>query len=125
MLNEILLGGGIAIISGGVGFLISKKITSSQFDIYVEQAKAKAKAIENEAEMLLNRSNLKAQEIEMGARRNYEEATERAKRDLSDREEARQLYTWLVARLEEISSPSPYHERKLNDFRNKLANQEW
>ncbi len=81
------MGGGIATISGVVGFLISKKLTASHFDIYTEQAKAKAKAIENEAELLLNRSNLKVQEIEHNARRNYDEAAERAKRDLSDREE--------------------------------------
>ena len=86
MLNEILLGGGIATLSGVIGFFISKKITSSQFDIYVEQAKAKARAIENEAEMLLQRSTIKSQEIELEAKKHYEEALERARRDLSDRE---------------------------------------
>ncbi len=88
MLNEILLGGGIATLSGVIGFFISKKITSSQFDIYVEQAKAKARAIENEAEMLLQRSTIKSQEIELEAKKHYEEALERARRDLSDREAA-------------------------------------
>jgi ribonuclease Y len=86
MLNEILLGGGIATLSGVVGFFISKKITSSHFDIYVEQAKAKAKAIENEAELLLHRSNLKSQEIELEAQKHYDDALSRAKRDLSERE---------------------------------------
>ena len=88
MLNEILLGGGIATLSGVIGFFISKKITSSQFDIYVEQAKAKARAIENEAEMLLQRSTIKSQEIELEAKKHYEEALDRARRDLSDREAA-------------------------------------
>ena len=86
MLNEVLLGGGIATLSGVVGFFISRKITSSHFDIYVEQAKAKAKAIENEAQMLLQRSTIKSQEIELEAKKHYEEALDRAKRDLSDRE---------------------------------------
>ena len=88
MLNEVLLGSGIATLSGVVGFFISKKITSSHFDIYLEQAKAKAKAIENEAEMLLQRSNIKSQEIELEAKRQYDNALERAKRDLSEREAA-------------------------------------
>ncbi len=87
MLNEILLGGGIATLSGVVGFFISKKISNAHFDIYVEQAKAKAKAIENEAEMMLHRSNLKSQEIELEAKKQCEEASDRAKRDLADREE--------------------------------------
>ncbi len=86
MLNEILLGGGIATLSGVVGFLISKKITSSNFEIYVEQAKAKAKAIENEAEMILHRTNLRSQEMELKSKKHYDEAADLAKRDLSERE---------------------------------------
>ena len=87
MLNEILIGGGIATVSGVVGFFISKKITSANFDIYTDQAKAKAKAIENEAHVLLQKSNLKAQEIELEATRHYEDAKERAKADLHQRED--------------------------------------
>ena len=87
MLNEILLGGSIATISGVVGFFISKKITSANFDIYTDQAKAKSKAIENEAHVLLQKSNLKAQEIELEATRHYESAKDRAKTDLHQRED--------------------------------------
>ena len=53
MLNEVLSGSSAAVISGLVGFFISKKITSANFDIYVEKAKAQASAIENEAQLLL------------------------------------------------------------------------
>ena len=67
MLNEILLGGSISTISGLVGFFISKKITSANFDIYIDQAKAKAGAIENEAQNLLQKSTLKSKEIELEA----------------------------------------------------------
>ena len=87
MLNEILIGGTIATISGLSGFLISRKISSANFDIYVEHAKAKAKAIENEAEVLLEKSNLKARELELEAIKNYESSKERAKADLKQREE--------------------------------------
>ncbi len=86
MLNELLLGGGISTLSGIVGFLISKKINNANFEIYVQQAKAKAKAIENEAEIVLQKSNIKAQEIELNASRRYEEASQKAQKDLSDRE---------------------------------------
>ena len=53
----------MAILSGVVGFFISRKISNANFDIYVEQARSKAKAIESEAELLLHKANLKSQEI--------------------------------------------------------------
>jgi len=87
MLNEILLGGGIATVSGVVGFFISKKITSANFDIYVEQAQAKAKAVENEVQTLLERSHLKAKEIELDAKKEFESAKARAKADFRQRED--------------------------------------
>jgi ribonuclease Y len=87
MLNEILLGGGIATVSGVVGFFISKKITSANFDIYVQQAYAKAKAIENEAQTLLERAHLKSREIELEAKKEFESAKSRAKADLHQRED--------------------------------------
>ncbi|WP_457744773.1 ribonuclease Y [Sulfurimonas sp.] len=87
MLNEILLGGGTAIVSGVVGFFISKKITSANFDIYVEQAIAKAKAIDNEAQTLLERSRLKSKEIELDAQQLFDSAKDRARADFSQRED--------------------------------------
>ena len=50
----------ISAISAIVGFIISKKIDNAKFDIYVEQAKAKAKVIELEAENLLESAKLRA-----------------------------------------------------------------
>ncbi len=88
MLNEILLGGGIATVSGVVGFFISKKITGANFDIYVEQAQAKAKAIENEAQTLLERAHLKSREIELEAKKEFDSAKSRAKADMHQREDA-------------------------------------
>lgn len=87
MLNEILLGGGIATFSGVVGFFISKKITSANFDIYVEQAKAKSNVIENEAQTLLERAHLKASAIKQEAKNEFENAKEKAKADLRQRED--------------------------------------
>ncbi|RLD40977.1 MAG: ribonuclease Y, partial [Bacteroidetes bacterium] len=87
MLNMILLGGGIATVSGVIGFFISKKLTSANFEVYTDQAKAKAKAIENEAQTLLERAHNKSREIELEAKKQYESAKERAKANLHQRED--------------------------------------
>ncbi|MEA1917718.1 MAG: ribonuclease Y [Campylobacterota bacterium] len=87
MLNEILLGGGTAIVSGVVGFFISKKLTNANFEIYTQQATAKANVIENEAETLLERARMKAGQIELDAKKEFDSAKERAKADLSQRED--------------------------------------
>jgi len=87
MLNEILLGGGIATVSGVIGFFISKKLTGANFDVYTDQAKAKAKAIENEAQTLLERAHIKSREIELEATKQYESAKERAKANLHQKED--------------------------------------
>lgn len=87
MLTELLLGGFIATVGGVIGFFISKKITSANFNIFVDQAKAKASVIEHEAENILNKSNLKAQEIELKATRQYENAKNKAKNDMRKRED--------------------------------------
>ena len=86
MISEILLGGGIATLSGAAGFFVSKKLSSAHFLLYTDQAKAKASAIEQEAEILLERANLKAKEIEIQAQKEYSEAKEKALNDLSKRE---------------------------------------
>jgi len=88
MLNEILLGGGTAIVSGVVGFFISRKLTSANFEVYVQQAQAKARAIENEAQTLLERAHFKAENILHDAQKEFESAKHRAKADLSQREDA-------------------------------------
>lgn len=87
MLDELLVGGGVATLSGLVGFLISKKISSTQFDLYLEQAKAKAKAIENEAQLMLERTTLRVSELEKEAQKKYDEVYEHVKRDLGDQEQ--------------------------------------
>ncbi len=73
MLIEIAFGGVVAAAGGAVGFLIAKKIQQANYDIFIAQAKAKAKAIENEANILLQNAKLKSKEIESEAERKYEE----------------------------------------------------
>ena len=87
MLNEILIGGSVATISGLFGFFISKKITHANFDVFVDRAKAKANAIENEAQHLLDKSSLRAQEIEFEAKKEFDSVKDRAKAHLTQRED--------------------------------------
>jgi len=109
MLYEILAGGSIATFSGILGFLISKKITNANFEIYVQQAKAKAKAIENEAELLLQKTTFKAKELENEAKRLYETTKEQVKTDLKQREdEVRQ-------KEQEFERYKVNEERKISD----------
>jgi ribonucrease Y len=104
MLSQILLGGGIATVSGVIGFLISKKLSSTQFDVYVEQAKAKAKAIDSEAELLLHKASFRAQEVEEKAQKRFENAVEDARATL--KEEFRDLedkrYTFKEFKTDEL-----------------------
>jgi len=55
-----------------VGFLIAKKLDKTKYEIYLTNAKAKAKAIEHEAEKLLEQSKAKAKELELEAKNSYE-----------------------------------------------------
>ncbi|MEO1928384.1 MAG: ribonuclease Y [Nautiliaceae bacterium] len=62
----------VMILSALAGFAIAKKMDAAKYDIYIEQAKAKAKAIEHEAEILLENTKTKAKELELEAKNAYE-----------------------------------------------------
>jgi len=55
-----------------VGFFIAKKLDKTKYEIYLTNAKAKAKAIEHEAEKFLEQAKAKAKEIELEAKNSYE-----------------------------------------------------
>jgi len=118
MLNEILLGGSIATVSGVVGFFISKKITSANFDIYVQQARAKANAIENEAQTLLERARLKSKEMEIEAQKEFDNLKAKVRADFSQREEA------LVAKEKHFEVYRTEEEQKLNTQLKVLQSQQ-
>ncbi len=118
MLSELFVGGSVAIVSGAAGFFIAKRLDSANYEVYVDQAKAKAKAIENEAEMVLERSNIRSKEIEFEAKKLYDEATEAAKRDLAQREVE-------VQRLEGEFKRFQKREREfLSDARKKIEGEQ-
>ena len=55
-----------------MGFFIAKKIDKSKYEIYLANAKAKSRAIEHEAEKLLEQAKSKAKELEIEAKNAYE-----------------------------------------------------
>ena len=85
MLTELIIGGAAATVSGVAAFLITKKIDASKYDIYIEQAKAKAKAIEHEAEVVLQNAKLRVTEAELAAKRKYEEDLARLNNEFNNR----------------------------------------
>jgi len=87
LLVELLIGGGVATISGIAGFLISKKITAANFEVYTDQAKAKAGAIEHEAELLLKKSRVQAQELESDLISKFEQDTKNLQKDFYKKEQ--------------------------------------
>ena len=60
MMTTLIVGVVVAIISIAVTIFVVKKINKAKFDIYIEQAKAKAKVIEHEAEVILKDAQIKA-----------------------------------------------------------------
>ncbi len=60
-----------------VAFFIAKNAQSSKSQVLEEQAKAKAKVIEHEAEKLLNDAKLKAKEVELELKNRYQEELEK------------------------------------------------
>ncbi len=82
---EILVGSSAAIISGAAGYLLSKKIEKDRLKIYEEKAKAKAKAIEHEAEKVLQNAHLQLQKNELALKRDFERKLEELKRDYDQR----------------------------------------
>ncbi|MSN95824.1 ribonuclease Y [Campylobacter sp. FMV-PI01] len=70
---EILIGLGAGAVGVGIGYGVTKKINDANYSVFVEQAKAKAKAIEFEAESILKDAKLSVQEAEFSAKKKYED----------------------------------------------------
>lgn len=68
--------------------MVSRKFCNSTFDVHLEQAKAKANVLETEAELLLNRATLRAQEIIVEAKRDKENIFDKVQKEFQEREAA-------------------------------------
>lgn len=90
-MEYLIVGIVVSLMSALITFFVIKKLNQAKFDIFLEQAKAKAKVIEHEAEVLLKDAQLKARkEYEKEFRdikREYDEMfrqIERKEKELND-----------------------------------------
>jgi ribonuclease Y len=77
MMESIVVGVITALLTALISVLIVKKFYSAKFDILIEQAKAKAKVIEHEAEVILKDAQVKA-------KRDYDKEFRTAKKEYDD-----------------------------------------
>ena len=87
-----------AIVGLGIGYLVAKKINDAKYEIFVEQAKAKAKAIEYEAELILKDAKNSILNAELEVKKKYEDKTHKIQKkfkqkfdELSKKEQKHQL----------------------------------
>ncbi|NPA74110.1 MAG: DUF3552 domain-containing protein, partial [Epsilonproteobacteria bacterium] len=73
MIIEVSIAAAGLIVGGLIGAVIQKRLEASKFEVYEAGAKAKAKAIEHEAELVLRNANLKAKDLELEAKNKFEE----------------------------------------------------
>ena len=80
---EILIALCALAVGAGIGYLVARKINNANYDFFVEQAKAKAKAIEFEAEGILRNSKISVQEAEFEAKKKYDEKSSKLQKDFN------------------------------------------
>ncbi len=77
MMTTVIVAIVVAILSIAITIYVLKKINKAKFDIYIEQAKAKAKVIEHEAEVVLKDAQIKA-------KKDYDREFKAAKREYDE-----------------------------------------
>ncbi len=76
----------IAVLIGVlIGYIIAKKINDAKYDIFIEQAKAKAKAIEYEAELVLKDAKNSVLNAEFEAKKRFEDKSHRVQKEYSQK----------------------------------------
>ena len=115
----------IAIAASFITFIIVNKINNAKFDIYTEQARAKAKVIEHEAQTLLQEAKYKAKkdyEKEFHSTRTELQAKERELNHLIDDEltKIKKEKEYIKNTKSEISSLKSGLESQKNSFDQKI-----
>ncbi|MBE0492267.1 MAG: ribonuclease Y [Sulfurospirillum sp.] len=85
MILEFSLAAAAALIGGTAGFFAAKKLDAANYEVYIAQARAKAKAIEHEAELVLKNTEVKVQEAQLAAKRVYEDRSIELKREYAEK----------------------------------------
>lgn len=70
-----------ALVAGGGSYFISRKLSRTHFETQMQQAHAKARVIEYEAEKLLQESKIKAKDIELQAKLNADRESNKAAKE--------------------------------------------
>lgn len=74
----------IAVLVGvGIGYLVAKKINDAKHEIFVAQAKAKAKAIEYEAELILKDAKNSILNAELEVKKRYEDKAHKTQKEFN------------------------------------------
>ncbi|PAF42591.1 ribonuclease Y [Helicobacter sp. 11S03491-1] len=122
MIEYLLIGFIIfGLIVGGSVFFICKKIFCSDVNFIIEQAKAKAQAIEYEAQTLLKNEQLKAKELELELKRKYEENTSRIIKEYQDKlSNLQSRENKLNQKFEREIGFIEEEKQKVSDLKNKL-----
>ncbi len=76
--------GGVA-VGAGVAALIAKRAHNAKLALFLDQAQAKANAIEHEAEKLLQDARIKAKDLEIEAKNSYEEKKQQLQEEYEKR----------------------------------------
>lgn len=113
---EVIIAGSLA--SGTtaiVVFYLTKKMVTDKFDVYTNEAKARAKAIEHEAELILHKAKLEIQENEFESKRRQEEELMRIKsQEESSRCELEKKEHTVLRKLEEQKESIARKEQQLS-----------
>lgn len=106
-------------------FFVCKKIFNSNAEVIIEQAKAKAKAIEYEAQNLLKDNQIKTQEIELELKKTYEDKTSKAVKEYQNKlSNLQDKENKLNQKLEREIHFIEEEKQKISDLKNKLLTEQ-
>ena len=105
---------GSTLFSGLIVYFFTKKWNESHYTVYVERAKAKAKTIEEEAKLFLEKAELEAQEKAFAYKESTKIELDKQRKVLQDREE--QLENKIQKELKTIQDDKIEIKSKLNRF---------
>ncbi len=101
------------VVSSGAGYFVAKKINDANYNVFLEQAKAKAKAIEYEAELTLKNADVKVKEAELEAKKSYDEKSFNLQKEYNEK----------FSTLEEKQKNLKDELKKLNDEKSEVGQQ--
>lgn len=97
-------------IGAGIGYLVAKKINDANFNVFLEQAKAKAKAIEYEAELKLKDAKNSIAEVEYQAKKKFDDKIHKLQKEHSSKMEE------LHKKEQNLSYQEKLHEENKNNL---------